>query len=56
MADRILKSLTFPDLPDKYLIPQGDVTEADLEDLKENGTVANARQLIPSAMETESVP
>lgn len=30
MADRILKSLTFPDLPDKYLIPQGTVTEADL--------------------------
>lgn len=32
MADRILKSLTFPGLPDKYLIPQGTVTEADLEE------------------------
>lgn len=56
MANKNLKSIKFPNLPDTYLIPQGTVTEADLEDLKENGTVANARQLIPSAMETESVP
>lgn len=56
MANKNLKSIKFPDLPDTYIIPQGTVTEADLEDLKENGTVANARQLIPSAMETERVP
>lgn len=40
MADKILKSITFPDLPDKYLIPQGTVTEADLEEAE--GTKADA--------------
>lgn len=28
MADKILKSITFPGLPDKYLIPQGMNTQA----------------------------
>ena len=56
MADRILKSITFPDLPDKYLIPQGDVTKADLENFAENGTVANARQLVASIYEEDKTP
>lgn len=56
MADRILKSITFPDLPDKYLIPQGDVTKADLENFAENGTVGNAKQLVASIYEEDKTP
>ena len=32
MANKNLKSIKFPDLPDTYIIPQGTVTEADLEE------------------------
>lgn len=46
MADKILKSITFPGLPDKYLIPQGApnlqqwatyIIFEDLNNIKENG-------------------
>lgn len=32
MANKNLKSIKFPNLPDTYIIPQGTVTEADLEE------------------------
>ena len=72
MADRILKSLTMPiksggaTTAKTYDIPQGDVKQTELDSLltdyaKKEGTyedlvAGSANQLIPSAMETESVP